>query len=108
MYITPKGREIDVSGKELDETQRICRLTEENSELKIFKKYTQEACLFECKLNMAASKCGCIPWNYPMIFVSVRIKILIFSDREKLLLDILFSEGGYNYNILRHLWTRLF
>ena len=76
VYITPKAREIDVSGKELEESQRICRLTDENSELKIFNKYTQEACLFECKLNLAAIKCGCIPWNYPMISVSTIIKHL--------------------------------
>ena len=70
VYITPRAREIDDSGKELEENQRNCRLTEDNSELGIFNKYTQEACLFECKVKFAEKKCGCTPWNYPMTSVS--------------------------------------
>ena len=70
VYFTPSAREIDPSGKELDENQRNCRLNDENSDLDIFNKYTQEGCLFECKLKIAAAKCGCIPWSYPMLSVS--------------------------------------
>ena len=71
VYVTPKAREIDDSGKELKENERNCRLIEDNSELEIFKIYTQEACLFECKLKIAANKCGCIPWSYPWLSVSL-------------------------------------
>ena len=71
VYITPKAREIDDSGKELEENQRNCRLTDDNSDLLIFKKYTRESCLFECKLKIGSKKCGCIiPWTYPMLLVS--------------------------------------
>ena len=31
VYITPKAREIDYSGKELEEKQRNCRLSDDNS-----------------------------------------------------------------------------
>ena len=71
VYITPKAREIDEIGKTLKENQRNCRLVEDNSELEIFKVYTQEACLFECKIKIAANKCGCIPWSFPLLNVSL-------------------------------------
>ena len=54
VYITPKAREIDYSGKELEEKQRNCRLSDDNSDLMIFKKYNRESCLFECKLEIGA------------------------------------------------------
>ena len=69
VYITPTAREIDDTGKELTETQRNCRLTEENDNLNIFKPYTQEACLLECKIKEAAERCGCISWEYPSLQV---------------------------------------
>ena len=65
VYISPRAREIDESGKLLNEKQRNCRLTDDNHELKIFKKYTQEACLFECHLKQAEDHCGCFPWSFP-------------------------------------------
>ena len=72
VYITPVAREIDESGKALEENQRNCRLTEDTSGLDIFNKYTQEACLFECKLKIASNNCGCSPWSYPMLSVSMK------------------------------------
>ena len=82
VYITPKAREIDSSGKELEEKQRHCRLTDDNSDLSIFKKYTRESCLFECKLKIGAKKCGCIPWTYPMLLVREGFKKKIKSIME--------------------------
>ena len=82
VYITPKAREIDDSGKELEEIQRNCRLTDDNSDLLIFKKYTRESCLFECKLKIGAKKCGCIPWTYPMLLVREGFKKKIKSIME--------------------------
>ena len=64
VYITPKAREIDDSGKELSEVQRGCRLTKDTQELDIFNIYTQEACLLECMIKQAHQRCGCFPWNY--------------------------------------------
>ena len=31
----------------------------------MFKEYTEEGCLFECKLRRAANFSKCIPWDYP-------------------------------------------
>ena len=67
VYVTPKARELDDSGKELTEMQRGCRLSEKSEDLDIFNIYTQEACLFECKMKLAMRKCGCFPWDYPII-----------------------------------------
>ena len=64
VYITPTAREIDQSGKELSEKQRGCRLSEDNNDLNIFKTYTQEGCLMECKIRQAFQRCDCFPWNY--------------------------------------------
>ena len=71
VYITPRAKEIDESGRTLSIQERKCRLIEENNDLKVFKIYTQEACLLECKINMATSKCGCTPWNYLPMEVSI-------------------------------------
>ena len=32
----------------------------------MFKEYTEEGCLFECKLKRAAKSSKCIPWDYPV------------------------------------------
>ena len=64
VYITPKAREIDDSGKELSEVQRGCRLAEDTQNLDIFNIYSQEACLLECLFKEAYQRCGCFPWNY--------------------------------------------
>ena len=66
VYITPKAREIDESGKKLSEAQRHCRLSEDTQSLDIFNIYTRSACMFECKMKSAVRRCGCIPWNYPV------------------------------------------
>ena len=64
VYITPKARIIDQSGKDLSEEQRGCRLSEDNQNLNIFQTYTQEGCFMECKIRQAHQRCGCFPWNY--------------------------------------------
>ena len=66
VYIWPKIREIDHSGKQLSESQRNCRLDEDIESLDIFKVYTRAACMFECKMKFSTKRCGCIPWNYPL------------------------------------------
>ena len=32
----------------------------------VFRKYSNEGCLFECRLRNAPSHTGCIPWDYPV------------------------------------------
>ena len=71
VYIYPKATEIDISGKELTESQRNCRLNEINEGLDIFNIYTNEGCIQECQIRQAFTKCGCIPWNYLPIKVGV-------------------------------------
>ena len=67
VYVTPKARQIDDSAKDLTEAQRGCRLPERTEDLDMFNIYTQGACIFEYKLKQAVRKCGCFPWNYPII-----------------------------------------
>ena len=74
VYITPKARDIDESGKELSEHQRGCRLVKDTHGLKIFKVYTKEACHLECMINQAYERCGCFPWSY--LVTKVRIILL--------------------------------
>ena len=64
--ISAKAREIDESGKYLTEDQRGCRLDEDTKGLGTFNIYTRVACLFECKMKHSMTKCGCIPWNFPV------------------------------------------
>ena len=70
VYITPKVREIDSSAASLSESERGCRLSKDASGLDIFKIYSKEGCLLECQIKQAYKKCGCFPWNYPIIEVS--------------------------------------
>ena len=65
-FITPKARDIDESGKDLEETKRNCRLSEDTKDLDIFNVYSKVACLFECKMRLSMKRCGCVPWNYPL------------------------------------------
>ena len=65
-FITPKAREIDESGRDLEETKRKCRLSEDTGKLDIFSVYSKVGCLFECKIKLSIERCGCVPWNYPV------------------------------------------
>ena len=69
VYITPKVREIDDSVASLSESERGCRLSKDTSGLDIFKIYSKEGCLLECKIKQAYRKCGCFPWSYPIVEV---------------------------------------
>ena len=67
ILITPKARAIDGKAKmHLTENQRRCRLIEDTENLDIFNVYTRVSCLFECSMNYAIRRCGCVPWNYPL------------------------------------------
>ena len=64
VYITPKAREIDDSGKELSEVQRGCRLAKDSHDLDLFNIYSKEACILECLIKQAYQRCECFPWSY--------------------------------------------
>ena len=63
--VTPIVREIDESGRKLEESERNCRLDEDVENLGIYEVYTRAACIYECQMKHAIKKCGCAPWNYP-------------------------------------------
>ena len=45
----------------------MCRFRKESSGLKLFSQYSQNACQFECQIEIATAKCGCVPWDYPHV-----------------------------------------
>ena len=77
VYITPKARVIDQSGKELAEAERNCRLDEDTDNLDIFNVYTKAACMFECKLKQSMKRCACVPWNSPRITSNQKVRSLL-------------------------------
>ena len=82
IFINPKAREIDESGKALTELQRKCRLDTDTDDLDVFKVYTKIACLFECKMKYSARRCGCIPWNYP-VDMKDEVKCELFCHQDR-------------------------
>ena len=65
ILITPSVMVADPSINSLSIDRRGCQLKEETGDLKIFKHYSQSACLLECQLQLGLDTCGCIPWNFP-------------------------------------------
>ena len=55
------------AASKLSEKRRKCRYRKENHGLKLFRQYSQDACEFECQIEMATTKCGCVPWDYPQL-----------------------------------------
>ena len=78
VYITPKAREIDDSGKDLTEIQRGCRLAKDSKDLDSFNIYSQESCHLECMIKQSYKKCGCYPWNY-LITEKVNLYRFLFT-----------------------------
>lgn len=38
----------------------------------VFKDYTQENCLLECRAKLLLSRCGCLPYFYPRLDLVLR------------------------------------
>ena len=51
----------------LSEERRKCRFRKDTHGLKLFTQYSQAACQFECQIEIATNKCGCVPWDYPQL-----------------------------------------
>ena len=51
----------------MSEERRDCRFRKDNHDLKLFSQYSQAACQFECQIEIATNKCGCVPWDYPQL-----------------------------------------
>ncbi len=71
--ITPSQVVTSDSVGRLDLDKRNCKFHSENGTLRIFSTYTQAACTFECSLDHAEGRCGCVPWNYPRLLSSSEI-----------------------------------
>jgi hypothetical protein len=63
--ISPSQIVTSPNAQGISEERRQCRFQHERKGMKLFKAYTHSGCIFECQLNDALSKCGCIPWDYP-------------------------------------------
>ena len=40
--------------------------------MSIYKEYTQENCLLECRARLLLDKCGCLPYYYPRLDLILR------------------------------------
>ena len=58
---------INLLATELSEERRECRFRKDTLGLKLFTQYSQAACQFECQIEIATNKCGCVPWDYPQL-----------------------------------------
>ena len=66
--VAPSVLKADQQVKDaIDVDRRECRFPEENKSLKVFKSYSRQACLLECRTEKATNLCGCTPWNYPYV-----------------------------------------
>ena len=51
--------------RDLTIERRDCRFSVESEDLSNFKYYSKENCIFDCRMRVAESICGCRPWDYP-------------------------------------------
>ncbi len=65
VMITPQQIQTSEDALSLNPLVRNCKFKQETEHLKLFKEYSQSACLLECQLKIAYDYCQCIPWNYP-------------------------------------------
>jgi len=69
IIIRPSIQISSSSFKALDWTTRKCLYSDEEAglnNLTMFKKYSEKACIFECRIKNAYKRAGCIPWDYPL------------------------------------------
>jgi len=71
--ITPSDIMTSDSLKGIAPDRRKCRHKEETDGMQIFNSYSQTACLMECQLKAMVKKCGCSPWNFPLLNESIPI-----------------------------------
>ena len=71
--ITPSQTITYENTKHLTIAKRQCQFKDETYNSALFKDYRQVNCIFECEVETASNKCGCIPWDYPFLNNSVAI-----------------------------------
>jgi len=62
----PTVFESDEGVKSVSLEKRQCFFQDEEP-TKIFKRYTEAGCKYECMLAFATSKCACTPWDHPRV-----------------------------------------
>ena len=67
--VTPSVHHTTNKAQDMDFRDRQCLSSNEGeiAGLRIYRQYSREACILECSLGKAASRCGCTPWNYPSV-----------------------------------------
>ncbi|KDR09776.1 Sodium channel protein Nach [Zootermopsis nevadensis] len=63
IQVTPSVTESSIGVRALTISQRQCLFPDE-LRLSVFKTYTQQNCLLECRLRNIASFCGCRPYVF--------------------------------------------
>ncbi len=69
--LVPSTVITDQSALDLSPSKRECLGRSESEDLKVFRTYSQTACLLECQLRIAIDACNCSAWNYPVLDESV-------------------------------------
>ena len=64
IYVYPSMTDTYDDALSLNVEDRQCLASDDHNDLKVFNHYTQTACLYECRLSMAARFCNCTPWDY--------------------------------------------
>lgn len=65
--VTASKIETSEDTRNFSPSRRGCRFEDETETLRIFDVYSQGNCFLECKIDLAAEICGCVPWNYPSL-----------------------------------------
>ena len=67
--VTPSVLHTTDTAEKMPYKKRQCRASSEAdiAGLKLFKKYSRDACILECSLRESTRRCGCTPWNFPFI-----------------------------------------
>ena len=63
--LKPLVRDIDSNLRRMAPEQRNCLFKDEGKELKMFRNYSRNACVFECIRSKIKQNCNCLPWDYP-------------------------------------------
>ncbi len=71
--VNPKVTITDETAMSLDNKTRNCLSTSDNVHLHSFRRYSQSACLWECRLRQATNACNCTAWNFPRVQSSASI-----------------------------------
>ncbi len=68
VVVTPRVTITDDSLAKADILKKKCfSIIHDKNPLALFKHYSKENCLFECRIKNTRKQYGCIPWDFPML-----------------------------------------